>query len=275
MSAGTEIRIKKESLAFTCSLDNNTAIKVYPRTTDPIFDGNAPGGTDFNGAISGDYSRPVTLRSGTSGSTLVFSVTTDASTGNVGSHAEYIRDIGGGAYGYFRGRFETDATNKPISVLGYLENRGKDRTKGIDNDDYYFYALNATSDSIVLNTTEPFIREEDADPEGNTTATEPASFTLAQLSSIKVAPQLRSPIPKTGTIVASLYIPASGENYDLSPYFDYNKEYLSFPLTNIVDSLYLCGSTQKNYLADNVFSPSATTPTARANVSASLTWEEQ
>ena len=95
------------------------------------------------------------------------------------------------------------------------------------------------------------------------------------MSSIKVAPQLRSPIPKTGTIVASLYIPASGENYDLSPYFDYNKEYLSFPLTNVVDSLYLCGSTQKNYLADNVFSPSATTPTARANVSASLTWEEQ
>ena len=275
LSAGTEIRVKKESLAFTCSLDSNTAIKVYPRTTDPIFDGDAPGGDDFDGAISGDYSRPVILRSGTTGSTLVFSVTTDNNSASVPSSAEYIRDIGGGAYGYFRGRFETDATAKPISVLGYLENRGKDRTKGIDNDDYYFYALNATSDSIVLNTTEPFIREEDADPEGNTTATEPASFTLAQLSSIKVAPQLRSPIPKTGTIVASLFIPASGENYDLSPYFDYNKEYLSFPLTNIVDSLYLCGSTQKNYLADNVFSPSATTPTARANVSASLTWEEQ
>ena len=275
LSAGTEIRVKKESLAFTCSLDSNTAIKVYPRVTDPIFDGNAPGGTNFNGAISGDYSRPVTLRSGTSGSTLVFSVTTDASSGSVPSSAEYIRDIGGGAYGYFRGRFETDATGKPISVLGYLENRGKDRTKNIDTDDYYFYALNATSDSIILNATEPFIREEDADPQGNTTATEPASFTLAQLSSIKVAPQLRSPIPKTGTIVASLYIPASGENYDLSPYFDYNKEYLSFPLTNVVDSLYLCGSTQKEY-TPGLFSPiQAGVGITATNVSASLTWEEQ
>ena len=274
LSAGTEIRVKKESLAFTCSLDSNTAIKVYPRVTDPIFDGNAPGGDDFNGTIDGDYSRPVILRSGTTGSTLVFSVTTDNNSASVPSAAEYIRDIGGGAYGYFRGRFETDSTNKPISVLGYLENRGKDRTKGIDGDDYYFYALNSTTDNIVLNTTDPFIREEDADAEGNTTAAEPASFTLAQLSSIKVAPQLRSPIPKTGTIVASLYIPASGENYDLSPYFDYNKEYLSFPLTNVVDSLYLCGSTQKEY-KPGLFSPSSTTPTATANVSASLTWEEQ
>ncbi len=274
LSAGTEIRIKKESLAFTCSLDNNTAIKVYPRTTDPIFDGNAPGGTDFNGAISGDYSRPVTLRSGTSGSTLVFSVTTDASTGNVGSHAEYIRDIGGGAYGYIRGYFETDASQKPISVLGYLENRGKDRTKGIDVDSYYFYALESTSDNIILNNTEPFIREEDADAEGNSVGAEPSEFTLAQLSSIKVSPQNKSPIPKTGTIVASLYIPASGENYDLSPYFDYNKEYLSFPLTNIVDSLYLCGSTQKEY-KPGLFSPAAGAPTATGNVSVSLTWEEQ
>jgi hypothetical protein len=274
LSAGTEIRIKKESLAFTCSLDNNTAIKVYPRTTDPIFDGNAPGGTDFDGAISGDYSRPITLRSGTSGSTLVFSVTTDASTGNVGSHAEYIRDIGGGAYGYIRGYFETDASQKPISVLGYLENRGKDRTKGVDVDSYYFYALDSTSDNIILNNTEPFIREEDADAEGNSVGAEPSEFTLAQLSSIKVSPQNKSPIPKTGTIVASLYIPASGENYDLSPYFDYNKEYLSFPLTNIVDSLYLCGSTQKEY-KPGLFSPAAGSPTATGNVSASLTWEEQ
>ena len=89
-----------------------------------------------------------------------------------------------------------------------------------------------------------------------------------------MSPQNKSPIPKKGTIVASLYIPASGENYDLSPYFDYNKEYLSFPLTNIVDSLYLCGSTQKEY-KPGLFSPAAGSPTATGNVSASLTWEEQ
>ena len=265
LSAGDEIRLLKESLAFTCTLDNNTSVKVYPRTTDPIFDGNAPGGTDFNGTTDGDYSRPITLRSGSTGSTLVFSVTTDDNSSNVGSRAEYIRDIGGGAYGYFRGFFENDPSQKPISVLGYLENRGSDRTKGVESDGYYFYALDATTDNIVLNSTEPFVREEDSTPIGNGVSGITTEFTLAQLSSIKVNPQIRSPIPKTGIVVASIYIPASGEEYDLSPYFDYNKEYLSFPLTNKVDSLYLCASTQSNYVAG--------TPTAE--VSASLTWEEQ
>jgi hypothetical protein len=276
-TGGGKIRIKLGSLAFTCSLDGNTAIKVYPRATDPIFDNI----NDADGTSAG-FSGNLTTVPGYSLLADITAVTTNTFTINIvrdnsaqPSSAEYIRDIGAGAYGYFRGRFESDATGKPISVLGYLENRGKDRTKNIDTDNYYFYALNATSDNIILNATEPFIREEDSTPTGDITTVEPTPFTLAQLSSIKVANQLRAPIPKTGTIVASLFIPASGENYDLSPYFDYNKDYLSFPLTNIVDSLYLCGSTQKNYLADNVFSPSATTPTARANVSASLTWEEQ
>jgi len=275
LSAGNEIRVLKEALAFTCDLDGNTLVKVYPRVTDPIFDGNAPGGQDFNGTIDGDYSRPITLRTA-SGTTMTFSVTTDTNNTSVPSAAEYIRDLNGGAYGYFRGRFETDATNKPISVLGYLENRGKDRTKNIDGDDYYFYALNSTTDNIILNSTEPFIREEDADAEGNSVGPEPTPFTLAQLSSIQVANQLRAPIPKTGTIVASLFIPGSGENYDLSPYFDFNKEYLSFPLTNVVDSLYLCGSSQKNYLQSGVLSAAGISTTVPvASVSASLTWEEQ
>jgi len=267
-SVGTEIRILKESLTFTCTLDNNATEHSYPRETDPIFDGNAPGGIDFNGAISGDYSRPLRLLNGTSGSTMIVSVTTDTS-GNtatdVASRAEYIRDIGGGAYGYFRGYFETDSTQKPISVLGYLENRGKDRTKGIDTDGYYFYALNSTTENVVLTTATPFVREEYWTPSGGVSTGANTEQTLAQLSSVKVNQRNESPIPGTGTVVASLYIPASGEEFDLSSYFDYNKEYLSFPLTDKVDSLYVCGSSQSNY----------TTGTPKAEVEASLTWEEQ
>ena len=76
---------------------------------------------------------------------------------------------------------------------------------------------------------------------------------------------MRSPIPGSGTVVSSIFAPGSGENYDLSPFFDYNKEYLSFPLTNKVESLYMVGSSE------SVYSSSA----AHAAVSASLTWEEQ
>ena len=90
-------------------------------------------------------------------------------------------------------------------------------------------------------------------------------FTLDQLSSVKVNPQIRAPIPKTGTVVASLFVPNSGENYDLASYFDYNKEYLSFPLTNVVEILYHCASSTTLYNSS----------TAQASISASLTWEEQ
>jgi len=274
LSAGTEIRILKESLTFTCTLDNNATQHSYPRVTDPIFDGIAPGGTNFDGAISGNYSRPVRLLTGTSGTTLVFSVTTDTSSNtatDVGSAAEYIRDIGEGVYGYFRGFFETDPSKKPISVLGFLENRGKDRTKNIDDDGYYFFALESTSENIVLlgsgsTNAEPFLLEQNSSPKDGAGVTGiTTEFTLDQLSSVKVNPQIRAPIPKTGTVVASLFVPDSGESYDLASYFDYNKEYLSFPLTNVVESLYLCASSTTNFNSS----------TAQASISASLTWEEQ
>jgi len=240
LSNGDTVTIANNSLTFTCSLDNNATTHSYPRSTDPI---------------SG-VALAVTIVGG-GGATF---------TVNVGqAQAEYIRDIGTGTYGYFRGYFENDSTKRPISVLGYLENRGSDRTKGIQNDGYYFYALNSTSDNIVLTTINPFLREENTTANGDLVSPTTTEFTLAQLSSIKVNPQIRSPIPKTGTVVASVFIPASGENFDLSPYFDYNKEYLSFPLTNVVESLYLCGSSQAAYDANN----------AVADVSASLTWEEQ
>lgn len=165
-----------------------------------------------------------------------------------------------GVYGYFRGYYENDASQKPISILGYLENRGT--TIG-----YYFYALNSSADNVVLTTANNFLKEENTNSVGTIVSGISTEFTLAQLSSVKVNPELRSPIPSTGTIVSSLFVPASGQEYDLSPYFDYNKEYLSFPLTNKVESLYLCASSQTDY---NLISP-----TAAADISASLTWEEQ
>ena len=285
--AGDEIRIKKESLTFTCTLDNNATNHSYPRATDPIFDGIAPGGIDFSGATVADssgnlYSRPIRLLStggtndvGTSADKLVFSVTSDTNINSpapsVGSAAEYIRDIGEGVYGYFRGFFEQDPSKKPISVLGFLENRGSDRTKNINDDGYYFFALEPTTDDVILlgsgsTNAEPFLLEQNSSPKDGTGVTGiTTEFTLDQLSSVKVNPQIRAPIPKTGTVVASLFVPDSGESFDLASYFDYNKEYLSFPLTNVVESLYLCASST------SIFDSSA----AKASISASLTWEEQ
>ena len=280
LTAGTEIRVLKESLTFKCSLDNFATEHSYPRVTDPIFDGVAPGGTNFDGSISGDYSRPVRLLSsggtgnaGTSGSTLVFSVTTDTSSNtatDIASAAEYIRDIGTGVYGYFRARFKTENPARYVSVLGFLENRGQDRTKGnIQNDDYYFSAINSTEDDVILDHLSSqnfFLYEENVTPkDGTIISSAQNDFTLAPLSSIKVSPQLRSPIPNTGTVVSSIFVPKTGETYDLASYFDYNKEYLSFPLTNTIESLFLVASSKQTYNSS----------AASASMSASITWEEQ
>lgn len=163
-----------------------------------------------------------------------------------------------GVYGYFRGYYATDSTLKLFAVLGYLENRGS--TVG-----YYFNSLESYSDDIVLITTNSFLKEENTNSIGDIVSPSTTESTLNPLSSVKISPQVRSPIPGTGTVVTSIFVPASGEEYDLSSYFDYNKEYLSFPLTDTIESLYLCVSSQTSYTAG----------LPAADISASLTWEEQ
>ena len=63
-----------------------------------------------------------------------------------------------------------------------------------------------------------------------------------------------------GTIVATFFVGTGGADIDLSPYFGYNKDYLSYPLTAVAgDTLYV----------------SARAASGTTNMSASLTWEEQ
>lgn len=64
----------------------------------------------------------------------------------------------------------------------------------------------------------------------------------------------------SGITVATFFVGVGGVDLDLAPYFGYNKDYLSYPLTAAAgDTLY-------------VFAQSAT---GTANMSAALTWEEQ
>jgi hypothetical protein len=63
-----------------------------------------------------------------------------------------------------------------------------------------------------------------------------------------------------GITVATFFVGEGGVDIDLAPYFGYNKDYLSYPLTATAgDTLY-------------VFAQSAT---GTANMSGALTWEEQ
>jgi len=89
------------------------------------------------------------------------------------------------------------------------------------------------------------------------------TFTSAgSLSPIEYAdvPSGTVPLISGGTTVATFFVGAGGVDLDLSPYFSYNKDYLSFPLTAASgDSLY-------------VYAKSAA---GTVNISSALTWEEQ
>ena len=278
LTTSSIVRLKVSSISFTCSLDNNATTHTYPRAIDPMMDN---GDTAIVKAGSGSQAKDATATLSKTLAVLAVTSTSitvrvTSSTTDTASAAEYIRDINTGVYGWFRGYFASDTTQKPITVFGYLENKGSDRTKNIEDDGYYFSADEATVDEIVLTTGSPFVREQNSVPkDGTGTSSANADFQLEPLSSIKINPQIRAPIPGTGTVVATVYAPPGGEEYDLSPYFDYNKEYLSFPLTDSVESLYLCASSDNAFNAGTSTGYATDVGISTISLSASLTWEEQ
>ena len=91
---------------------------------------------------------------------------------------------------------------------------------------------------------------------------------IASLSGAKISQDFKlAPVANTGSNVFSIYANKGGSQYNLEDYFAYNKEYISFPLTNEVDIIGVYShweSTSK-----------ATEPTTSIDIVNSLTWEEQ
>ena len=165
----------------------------------------------------------------------------------------YIQSDGDSIYGYFKGYLNDSTTF--IKLLGKLERI---------NDLYYFYPYNVFSGKLVINAGSEFVKEGVFDSVGTQMAPIINDFSKERLSSVFVSNVVASPIPGTGTDVATYYVNAGSQDYDLSAYFDYNKEYISFPLTDSIETLYL-----------SVESQAAHTGAPLLNVSASVTWEEQ
>ena len=176
-------------------------------------------------------------------------------------------------YGYFRTTIVEDTSGVATTTLGLLEKI---------NGSYYFSAAEVTIDE--LNIRGSFLRVKNysgpgnggADPDLISTVEDPGfdgfpSSSLARLSAVNIDTEQRSPIPGTGTIVTTLFSPNSGAEFNLQSYFDYNKDYLSFPLTDLVDSLYVCVSSKSFYNG----SDGTGSYGKKGEILASLTWEEQ
>ena len=92
---------------------------------------------------------------------------------------------------------------------------------------------------------------------------------ITRLSGVRIGQDLKlTPVPDTGIEVLSYYANAGGYQFDLQDYFAYNKEYLSFPLTDEVDTINVYG----HY---NINSETTLTSINPFYVNTSLTWEEQ
>lgn len=93
---------------------------------------------------------------------------------------------------------------------------------------------------------------------------------IASLSGAKISQDFRlSPVANTGNNIFSIYANKGGDQYDLTDYFSYNKEYISFPLTNEVDILGVYAFWESTSAAPEDL------PTSAINIVNSLTWEEQ
>ena len=166
--------------------------------------------------------------------------------------ATYIAN-GDSIYGWFRATVGADK----VSVFGRLY-------KVTDN--YYFEILNQFNGEIVLTATDDFLADGRYEVDGTEITAATVTKTTEEkegLSSIIIASNTIVPIPNTGITVATIYLQKGTEQLDLSPYFDYNKEYLSFPLTDQADSLY--------FAVDSDTGSSTTVD----EVSLGVTWEEQ
>ena len=253
-STGKNVRNRTQVYPTRLSTGSEGSVIKVDLLKTPIF--------QTNSVVSGTFKLTEPTNIGKRGQPIKLENVSESNGSNT-----YLAE-GTGTYGYMRGKLEGDPSNKTITVLGYLERRPTNSaTPG-----YYFNALKSTTLNVILNNTDDFLYEGSVNsakphltPTGDDIQFSNNDFTLDALSSIKVSPELRAPIPKTGTIVASLFIPVSGEEFDLSSYFDYNKEYLSFPLTNVVESLFVVGSVEGLYNAASGI----------GTINASVTWEEQ
>ena len=168
-------------------------------------------------------------------------------------------EAGQSTYGYFRGFYDGDSSNI-ITIFGLLQRSA--------SGNYLFNAYEKTNINLLIYG--DFLRAGEF-YEPNPTSIDGSSFVpsdtpLTALSAISISTEQRTPIPGTGQQITTLFTPAnSGEQFPLQQFFDYNKDYLSFPLTDDVETLFVVASQSSTYNSS----------TAATTISAAITWEEQ
>lgn len=163
------------------------------------------------------------------------------------STTSYLAEDGDFVYGWFRANVGT--------VFGrlYRDNGGS----------YYFELKDVFTEEVIIDPAFSFLKDGRFAFDGTAVTGEyEVTSQKERLSSVFISNVNQTPIPETGNVITSFFLTPGSNQYDLLSYFDYNKDYLSFPLTNAIESIYLAGS---------IYASSSTS----GLINTSITWEEQ
>jgi hypothetical protein len=245
----------KQNIVNSVGFGVRNRVQVYPTKLSTANFASTPIKLDV---IKTPLFQPNTPTSGTFVISAPYQVTSDNAPISTSS-TEYLRKDEDFVYGWFRSNVGT--------VFGrlYRDNGGQ----------YYFELKEVYSTPVTLyaGSDFPFVKDGRFDFQGNTifsgnTTTlgivSDSSVEKERLSSVYISNIIQSPVPQTGTKNASFFLKPGSDQFDLLSYFDYNKDYLSYPLTDEVSSIFLAAS-----------SVSTANGTPAAEISVGLTWEEQ
>ncbi len=233
-------------------------VQVYPtKMSTANLGGTDSGGNAADGTVRLRFKKtPIfqtSVTPGASGFALTDNYTVTSENAPLPTSSSAYLQNGESTYGWFRGRIGTEG----ITVFGRLYK---------ETDQFYFELLESFEGELTLFSGGTFLADKKFQANGTTVAysntTSKASYEKEGLSSVLIATDVVVPIPDTGINVATTYLQHGTEQFDLAPYFDYNKEYLSYPLTDIADSLYLSVDRDVDSGTTN-------------DISLGVTWEEQ
>ena len=155
-------------------------------------------------------------------------------------------------YGWFFVE-NTDGGN-PRALFGYVYK--------LENNVFEFFPLESYTENLQFQPYRFLFAKQYAEDGSEITSAQTVELEeIERLSSIQIVDKQQRPIAGTGTKLATFFLEKGTEYFDLSPYFDYNKDYISFPLTDVPDNLF--------------FVLKADDTTWNAKVGLALTWEEQ
>jgi len=240
----------KENISNSMGVEIRNRVQVYPTKLSTANFGNVPIKLDV---LKTPIFQTNVVTTGTLELSSLYLMARDNPPLDV-TNDDYLPTDGDEVYGWFRGQ----VGNVAKSIFGRLY-----KSAG----EYYFEVKDVFSEEITLFTGVAFLKDGRFGFDGTLL---PAgsdfegTFQKERLSSVLISSVTQSPIPDTGGVVTSFYLSPGSEQFDLLSYFDYNKDYLSFPLTNQVESIYLASSYSTDFDINTT-----------VQVNTSVTWEEQ